>query len=203
MNVGKMKPTMLVVVLLAGCAAQTNTVRSSTGLPVRAIEAASLFGEFCLEAPPSFQALNHRAAGLQVFEDRPISPGARQKGWLIPSPNGPLLLTVEGAPDNSLSVVVCGVSATGASGRDLQRWLSLDARLGAPVKIVSPAPGGGTLVFWSAKFSNGFPAADAQVMLAFDVAGLGVNPINLTFRRHRFVGDRPVASGAAAERVSR
>ena len=190
MAIGKTKPPLLAVLILAGCTAQTGTTRSGTGLPVRAIEATSMFAEFCLEAPPSFQALDRRAAGFQVFEDRLIGPGARQKGWLIPAQNGPLLLTVEGAPDDSLDLVVCGVSATGASGQDLQHWLSLDPRLGAPVKRVSPAPSGGTLVFWSPKFRNGFPANDAQVMLAFDVPGLGVNPINLSIRRHRVVGGR-------------
>jgi hypothetical protein len=174
--------------LLANCAGSHGSAPASSGqISSRAIEAVALFGEYCLEVPPSVTAIDRRAlaSGFKVFQDRAIGPDARQKEWLVPTPEGAaLLLSVEGGPsrDGTADVTVCGVSALGAPGLDLKHALSGDRRLGEPTKVLDPAPGGGTLVFWSTRFS-GPRRSDAQVMLTYDVPGLGVNPINLTFRQ--------------------
>ena len=180
------------VLLAVGSTASPLNAKAQTGqISVRAVEATALFGKYCLQAPPSLASIDHRAsnAGFQVFQNRSIGPGARQKEWLVPasSKNAPLLLSVESGPsrDGTADVTICGVSALGAPGRALQQALSDDPRLGQPAKVISPAPSGGTLVFWPVRYAGASQVGNAQVMLAYDVPGSKVNPINLTFKRPR------------------
>jgi hypothetical protein len=190
MNVGWVRSAMLLPLLLAGCGTYGRDGRLTTASSLRASEAVSIFATYCLKTPPSLRDIDRRAVGLPVFVNRPIGAGAQQKGWLVPMADGPILLTVEGSADDSLNTVVCGVAAAGASALDLQRQLSLNARLILPVQRAGPAPGGGSLVVWTALFGDDVPLGDAQVMLTVDAPGLGVNPINLTLRRHRIVPGR-------------
>jgi hypothetical protein len=177
--------------LLTNCSHETESATKRGGsISAISIEAAALFGQFCLDAPPDLSAIDRRAtnSSFKVFLDRPIAPGASQKEWLVPIPsNGaPLLLSVESGPsaDGMKEVTVCGVFAVGARGPDLQHTLSNDPRLGRPDRV-SPAPQGGTSVSWSARFGGARQSEDAQVMLAYDVPGMGGPFVNLTFKRQR------------------
>ena len=73
----------------------------------------------------------------------------------------------------------------GAAGPDLRRALSAEVALGHPIKVISPAPNGGTLVFWSVRFPGSSQAGNARVMLIYGVPGMRINPINLIFRQKR------------------
>ncbi len=182
-------PAILLVV--TGACSSLDASAQTGKISVPAAEATELFGKYCLDAPPSFSSIDRRASdsNFKVFQDRRIGPGGHQKEWLVPASSkaAPLLLTVENgpSPDGSADVTMCGISALGAPGPDLQRALSDDPRLGQPIKVVSPAPHGGTLVFWRVRFASPSPSGEAQVMLAYDVPGLAINPINLLFKRPR------------------
>ena len=178
--------------LLTGCSGGPSSKEGlAAPISARATEAASLFGRFCLEEPPTFISVDRRAtdSGFPIFLERPIAPGSSQKEWLvsISDKEAPLLLSVEAgiSADRKSDVTVCGVSATEAPGIDLQQALSTDSRLGQPVRQVGQMPNGGKAVYWTPQFGGAPQAGQAQVMLAYDVPGLGVNPINVTFKHPR------------------
>lgn len=192
MSIRSTRTVALGVMILASAFISPSAARAQTGqVPTLADEAVALFGKYCLQAPPNFDSINQRAtnSGYEIFQNRLITSKIRQKEWLVPvSPKDPpLLLITIGSPSRNSSVAAtgCGVSALGAPGPALRQVLSDDPRLGHPTKVVSPAPDGGTEVFWSVRYSGAHEAGEAQVMLTYGVPGLGVNPINLIFKRSR------------------
>ena len=172
--------TLLLVVL-------TMPAASRAGPPEQASRAAALFASYCLTGLPDFSALDHRAAaaGLVVFLDRTVPMGAdrsiRQKHWLVPDPSGSLLLTGEEAVNGPLHVVGCGVFVGDAAGKDIERTLSADARLGSPVQRQSDA-GRGTTVSWRPHLGPASPSAELEVLLAYDVPDLHGVSVNLIYR---------------------
>ena len=83
--------------LLTNCSRGTESATKwPRSISSRSLEAAGLFGQFCLGAPPNLNAIDRNAtnSAFKVFLDRSIAPGAKQKEWLVPIPsNGaPLLL---------------------------------------------------------------------------------------------------------------
>lgn len=189
--------SLLVVCLLAsGCSAQeagreVSTVRSPTeDVSAGARTAVAFLARFCLDAPPSFEAIDRQAtgAGYRVFQDRVIGP-VHQKEWLVPGATtaSPLLLSAGTglARDQASTLTMCSVAAIGGSGPDLLRVLSADPRLGRPARPASVAPNGGKTVFWTVRFDGTSPAVTGQLMLAYDIPGLPGSPMNLTVSRSR------------------
>jgi hypothetical protein len=182
---------VVVTCLLTNCSHEApGTIGRTGAASALSVEAAALFRQFCLDAPPVLNTIDRRATDsrFQVFMDRPIAPGARQKNWLVPRASGgpPMMLSVESGPsfDGTENVTVCGVLAMGASGVGLQHALAADPRLG-PSDRVSPRPEGGTVVVWSARVGGARAADGTKVMLAYDVPGLPAPFVNLTFKRQQ------------------
>ena len=161
---------------------------SRAGPPEQASSAATIFASYCLGGLPNFSTLDNRAAaaGLVVFLDRTVPMGAdrsiRQKHWLVPDAGSRMLLTAEEAVNGPLHVVGCGVFATDADGKDIERALSADARLGSPVQRHESDAGRGTTVSWRPHLGPASPSAELEVLLAYDVPDLQGVSVNLIYR---------------------
>jgi hypothetical protein len=150
----------------------------------RADALAGAFQRWCLQASPSYDALDAKATAAHLTvqtadkTDTPATGLVQTKVWEVADePTGPYALSDGLALNHGKRVTVCEIAAPDARGDELRDVLSQPGRLGAPVGVRNSDDGVQRITEFKAPF------ASSSILLADgtpqDAAGVMLNIIEV------------------------